>query len=162
MSEKRTFTEEELNVVVRNSENQVVINPEIFAAQVEIGWKKDQLAKHYDMPAAQIAKVLTALGLKIRKFKKPSFVIPGLTAPAENQEVENVNPAEVSTKSEVESSVQTEVPTEVEVSTESEETAEVEETAEETQVQVDDDVVEEQDNNQEESTQETPRATWAN
>ena len=79
MSEK-TFTQEQLNAVVRNEEGQVVINPEIVAEQVRIGWKKDQFAKHYDMPITQVTNMLKALGLKIRKFHKPAFVIGGSIA----------------------------------------------------------------------------------
>ena len=77
MSEK-TFTQEQLNAVVRNEAGQVVINPEIVAEQVRIGWKKDQFAKHYDMPITQVTNMLKALGLKIRKFHKPAFVIGGV------------------------------------------------------------------------------------
>lgn len=98
MSEK-TFTQEQLNAVTRNEEGQVVINPEIVAEQVRIGWKKDQFAKHYDMPMTQVTNMLKALGLKIRKFHKPAFVIGGSIAttdvPQQNTEtqetVEEVN-----------------------------------------------------------------------
>ena len=91
MSEK-TFTQEQLNAVVRNEAGQVVINPEIVAEQVRIGWKKDQFAKHYDMPMTQVTNMLKALGLKIRKFHKPAFVIGGSIAttdvPQQNTETQ--------------------------------------------------------------------------
>ena len=76
------FTEEQLKEVKRNLEGQVIINKEIIAAQVEAGWKKDVLAKHYELPVASITSILKTLGLKIRKFHKPAFVIDGLDSPA--------------------------------------------------------------------------------
>ena len=97
------FTEEQLKEVKRNEEGQVIINKEIIAAQVEAGWKKDVLAKHYELPVASITSILKTLGLKIRKFHKPAFVIDGLDSPAITAEAvetdspteENIQPATV-------------------------------------------------------------------
>ena len=92
------FTEDQLKEVKRNSEGQVVINKDIIAAQVEAGWKKDVLAKHYELPASSITSILKTLGLKIRKFHKPAFVIDGVDSPAVTQVSETDSPTEENTK----------------------------------------------------------------
>ena len=88
------FTEEQLKEVKRNLEGQVIINKEIIAAQVEAGWKKDVLAKHYELPVASITSILKTLGLKIRKFHKPTFVIDGVDSPSVTEAVETESPTE--------------------------------------------------------------------
>lgn len=51
----------------------VPIKKSILSAQVEEGMKKAELAAHYELPVAQMTKVLKAAGLKIRKFHAPKF-----------------------------------------------------------------------------------------
>lgn len=102
------FSEEQLQVVTRNAEGQVEVNPEIFAAQIQKGWKKDKLAKHYDLPATQIAGILTHLGLKIRKFHKPSFVIVSATEVEETAEVQQENTDETADEVEYQENENTE------------------------------------------------------
>ena len=51
----------------------VPIKKSILSAQVEEGMKKAELAAHYELPVAQMTKVLKAAGLKIRKFHAPKY-----------------------------------------------------------------------------------------
>ena len=51
----------------------VPIKKSILSTQVEEGMKKAELAAHYELPVAQMTKVLKAAGLKIRKFHAPKF-----------------------------------------------------------------------------------------
>ena len=64
--------------------------------QVEKGMKKEELAKFYNLPVAQVTKMLKAAGLKIRKFHEPAFELINdefIEEPivSENQEVSNEN-----------------------------------------------------------------------
>ena len=153
MSEK-TFTQEQLNAVVRNEVGQVVINPEIVAEQVRIGWKKDQFAKHYDMPMTQVTNMLKALGLKIRKFHKPAFVIGGSIAttdvPQQNIETQETVEEVAEVNQENNNSEFVQEQTEQDLETPGEE-----QVAEETETQVEE--------TQEVADQSTPtRASWNN
>ena len=89
------FTQEQLNTVKRNEEGQAIINPEIFAAQVDLGWKREQFMKHYDIPNSQLTLILNALNLKIRKFHKPKFVIEGMDNTALEEAVNKQQTKEV-------------------------------------------------------------------
>jgi len=80
------FTQEQLGQVIKNEEGQVIINPEIFTELVQIGFKRKELADHYEMSEAAIGRVLDALQLKIRKFKKEEFIIPGINDGGFNRE----------------------------------------------------------------------------
>jgi hypothetical protein len=52
----------------------VQINIATLTHQVnELGWKKDQIAAHYDLSMAQTTKLLQQAKLQIRKFHKPAF-----------------------------------------------------------------------------------------
>ena len=51
----------------------VPIRRATLAQQVEAGWKRKQLAEHYGLPEAQIARVLKEAGLQIRKFHAPKY-----------------------------------------------------------------------------------------
>ena len=153
MSEK-TFTQEELNAVVRNEAGQVVINPEIVTEQVRIGWKKDQFAKHYDMPVTQVTNMLKALSLKIRKFHKPAFVIGGsittTDVPQQNTETQETVEEVAEINQEDNNTESVEEQTEQDLETPGEE-----QVAEETETQVEE--------NQEVVNQPTPtRASWNN
>lgn len=151
---EKTFTQEQLNAVVRNEEGQVVINPEIVAEQVRIGWKKDQFAKHYDMPMTQVTNMLKALGLKIRKFHKPAFVIGGSIAttdvPQQNTETQETVEEVAEVNQENNNSEFVQEQTEQDLETPGEE-----QVAEETETQVEE--------TQEVADQSTPtRASWNN
>lgn len=89
------FTQEQLNTVKRNEEGQAIINPEIFAAQVDLGWKREQFMKHYEIPNSQLTLILNALDLKIRKFHKPKFVIEGMDNTALEEAVNKQQTKEV-------------------------------------------------------------------
>lgn len=80
------FTQEQLGQVIKNEEGQVIINPEVFTELVQIGYKRKELADHYEMSEAAIGRVLDALQLKIRKFKKEEFIIPGINDGGFNRE----------------------------------------------------------------------------
>lgn len=79
MSEVNTFSYNELNTLNRNVEGQAIINPEIFKAQIEAGWKKRTLAVHYEIPEAQVTEICKALKVEIRKFKQKGYVIEGIS-----------------------------------------------------------------------------------
>ena len=51
----------------------VPIKKSILSAQVEGGMKKAALAAYYELPVAQITKVLKDAGLTIRKFHAPKY-----------------------------------------------------------------------------------------
>ena len=54
---------------------QVKIKPSVLKEQIDNGMKMKELAEHYGLPVAQMKNVLKTLGLEIRKFKKPLWVI---------------------------------------------------------------------------------------
>ena len=54
---------------------QVKIKPSVLKEQIDNGMKMKELAKHYGLPVAQMKNVLKTLGLEIRKFRKPLWVI---------------------------------------------------------------------------------------
>lgn len=43
--------------------------------KVQEGWKKKALADHYGLPVMQMTKILKDLGLTIRKFHEPKYVL---------------------------------------------------------------------------------------
>lgn len=51
----------------------VPIKKSILSAQIEGGMKKAALAAYYELPVAQITKVLKDAGLTIRKFHAPKY-----------------------------------------------------------------------------------------
>lgn len=51
----------------------VPIKKSILSAQVEGGMKKAALAAYYELPVAQMTKVLKDAGLTIRKFHAPKY-----------------------------------------------------------------------------------------
>ena len=53
----------------------VEIKPSVLREQVEQGMKLDTLAEYYGLPKSQMKKALQQLGLKIRRFHEPKFVI---------------------------------------------------------------------------------------
>jgi cell division protein FtsN len=53
--------------------SEIRISKRVLSEQVESGMKRDELAKHYGIPEAQMAKALKAAGLTIRRFHKPMF-----------------------------------------------------------------------------------------
>jgi len=53
----------------------VEIKPSVLREQVEQGMKLDALAEYYGLPKSQMKKALQQLGLKIRRFHEPKFVI---------------------------------------------------------------------------------------
>lgn len=58
------------------TENNIVeIRPSVIAQQINDGMKLKPLAEYYNLPVAQMKKVLQQLGLQIRKFHSPKFVI---------------------------------------------------------------------------------------
>lgn len=67
----------------------VKINQKTLEAQVEKGMKKQELAELYNLPVAQMTKVLQSAGLKIRKFHAPKFIL------VDEEEVEDVEKEEV-------------------------------------------------------------------
>ena len=63
----------------------VQINIATLTHQVnELGWKKDQIAAHYELNNAQTTKLLQQAKLQIRKFHKPAFELI-MEPVAENQ-----------------------------------------------------------------------------
>lgn len=54
---------------------QVKIKPSVLKEQIDNGMKMKELAEHYGLPVAQMKNVLKTLGLEIRKFRKPLWVI---------------------------------------------------------------------------------------
>lgn len=63
---------------------QVKIKPSVLKEQIDNGMKLKELAEHYGLPVAQMKNVLKTLGLEIRKFRKPLWVI--------EEEPEVINP----------------------------------------------------------------------
>ncbi len=58
------------------TENNVVeIRPSVIAQQINDGMKLKPLAEYYNLPVTQMKKVLQQVGLQIRKFHAPKFVI---------------------------------------------------------------------------------------
>ena len=53
----------------------VEIKPSVLREQVEQGMKLDTLVEYYGLPKSQMKKALQQLGLKIRRFHEPKFVI---------------------------------------------------------------------------------------
>lgn len=53
----------------------VQIVKSVFTQQVNEGWKREQLAEHYGISPADVSRALKQLGLKIRKFHKPKFIL---------------------------------------------------------------------------------------
>lgn len=71
----------------------VEIKPSVLREQVEQGMKLDALAEHYRLPKTQMKKALQQLGLKIRRFHEPKFVIVSeeeTTESHHNTNIENV------------------------------------------------------------------------
>lgn len=62
----------------------VTIVPSVIREQIEGGMKKKELAEYYGLPMAQMTKALQTMGLKIRKFHAPKFII------AEEEEVQTL------------------------------------------------------------------------
>ena len=63
----------------------VKINITTLTHQVnELGWKKDQIAAHYELNMTQTTKLLQQAKLQIRKFKRPAFELI-MEPVAENQ-----------------------------------------------------------------------------
>jgi hypothetical protein len=54
---------------------QVKIKPSVLKEQIDNGMKMKELAEHYGLPVTQMKNVLKTLGLEIRKFRKPLWVI---------------------------------------------------------------------------------------
>lgn len=54
---------------------QVKIKPSVLKEQIDNGMKMKELAEHYGLPVVQMKNVLKTLGLEIRKFRKPLWVI---------------------------------------------------------------------------------------
>ena len=52
----------------------VEIKKSVLTQQVEDGWKRKALAEHYGLPEAQMAQVLRAAELQIRKFHAPKYL----------------------------------------------------------------------------------------
>lgn len=44
-------------------------------AQIDEGWKMDQLKEHYGLNHSQMKKVLQQANLQIRKFRQPAFIL---------------------------------------------------------------------------------------
>lgn len=63
---------------------QVKIKPSVLREQIDNGMKMKELAEHYGLPVTQMKNVLKTLGLEIRKFRKPLWVI--------EEEPEFINP----------------------------------------------------------------------
>ena len=71
-----------------------------LTAMVNEGKKRNEIAAHYGLKEAQVAKLLKAAGLKIRKFHLPTFELVDDTVEEEatmmdipvTQEVLNMNP----------------------------------------------------------------------
>lgn len=95
--ELNTFSYEQLNTLSRNAEGQAIINPEIFKAQIEAGWKKKTLAAHYEIPEAQVSEICKALNVEIRKFKQKGYVIEGFSPLVELNTAKTVVKSETST-----------------------------------------------------------------
>lgn len=71
----------------------VEIKPSVLREQVEQGMKLDALAEYYGLPKSQMKKALQQLGLKIRRFHEPKFVIVSeeeTTESHHNTNIENV------------------------------------------------------------------------
>lgn len=68
---------------------QVKIKPSVLKEQIDNGMKMKELAEHYGLPVAQMKNVLKTLGLEIRKFRKPLWVIE-----EEEPEVTNIEEIE--------------------------------------------------------------------
>jgi len=71
----------------------VEIKPSVLREQVEQGMKLDALAEYYGLPKSQMKKALQQLGLKIRRFHEPKFVIVSeeeTTESHQNTNIENV------------------------------------------------------------------------
>lgn len=47
----------------------------VLKKQIEDGMKKDELAEFYGLPMLQMTNILKSLGLQIRKFRRPSYII---------------------------------------------------------------------------------------
>ena len=77
---------------------QVKIKPSVLKEQIDNGMKMKELAKHYGLPVAQMKNVLKTLGLEIRKFRKPLWVIeeePEVTSQYHGEpDPEQINPLE--------------------------------------------------------------------
>lgn len=52
----------------------ITIVPSILRKQVEEGKKLNDLTEYYGLSTLQMKKALKDLGLKIRKFRKPSYI----------------------------------------------------------------------------------------
>mgnify|MGYP000945259061 CR=1 FL=1 len=80
---------------------QVKIKPSVLKEQIDNGMKMKELAEHYGLPVAQMKNVLKTLGLEIRKFKKPLWVIeeePEVTNQYHGEpDPEQINPLEAVT-----------------------------------------------------------------
>nr|DAX26229.1 MAG TPA: Protein of unknown function (DUF433) [Caudoviricetes sp.] len=69
---------------------QVKIKPSVLKEQIDNGMKMKELAEHYGLPVAQMKNVLKTLGLEIRRFRKPLWVIEEEEPEVTNlEEIEN-------------------------------------------------------------------------
>lgn len=71
----------------------VEIKPSVLREQIEQGMKLDALAEYYGLPKSQMKKALQQLGLKIRRFHEPKFIIVSeeeTTESHHNTNIENV------------------------------------------------------------------------
>ena len=62
-----------MNITILKKKMAVPIKKSILSAQVEGGMKKAALAAYYELPVAQMTKVLKDAGLTIRKFHAPKY-----------------------------------------------------------------------------------------
>ena len=97
----------------------VEIKKSILAQQVQDGWKRKALAEHYGLPEAQMAQVLRAAGLQIRKFHAPKYQFVDDTQSETTESIvegsdvvvgEDVNVLQENTQQEVVTPVTTEKP----------------------------------------------------
>lgn len=65
----------------------ISINVATLTKQVEEGMKKAALAEHYGIPVSQMTAALKQVGLKIRKFHAPAFVL--VTDDVATEEIDN-------------------------------------------------------------------------
>jgi hypothetical protein len=63
----------------------------VLKEQVEQGMKRKELAKFYDLPESQMAKVLKKANLTIRKFAIDKFELVDDTINSENSEEKESN-----------------------------------------------------------------------
>ena len=98
----------------------IEIKKSVLVQQVQDGWKRKALAEHYGLPEAQMAQVLRAAGLQIRKFHAPKYQFVDDTQSETTESIvegsdvvvgEDVNVLQENTQQEVVTPVTTEEPT---------------------------------------------------